>query len=115
MIPTDLIIATGLIGYLALAVGSATLFDRRASRSDYPMPGQYEVTRFMVGALWFLWPWLWATAWLRRRSAPSSRCAVKVGWLAGPHDPGPVSVEACGAMMPCAVHPSRSKPERPPE
>ncbi len=71
MIPTDLLAWAGLVLYLALAAVSATLFDRRASRDDYPKPGQYEAARFMVGVLWFLWPWHWFVAWRRRSSRHS--------------------------------------------
>ena len=71
MPPTDLLIWAGLIGYVALAFGSATLFERKADRADFPQPGQYEVVRVFVGLLWFLWPWFWFTAWRQR-----NRCST---------------------------------------
>ena len=75
MIPTDVLILVGVIGYVALGVMSMVGFDRFADRDgpEFSIPGQYELVRFVVAVLWFLWPLFLWVSWRRRRALPSSK------------------------------------------
>ncbi len=71
MLTTTEMIGLGGVAYVIVGIVSSVYFDRRADRADYPQPGEYELVRFMAGALWFLWPLRWYREWRRsRRSEP---------------------------------------------